>query len=344
MARFFKGQDRTTDQELEIKIENFEEQQQKAKEYKHQLESYIKAITKFHGASEQFFGFIKTLCDSNWTGRNSLLQVCQDNDIEWKSFIRQIHTDADDHMDMKPFTLHKAKIDEQRKIQNAYDKARRAHTASTKQENQTKMDQRRVEMENSKEDYTKINQELHLELPEFYSNRQKFYVQSFKRLYTCHSKLYKNLAKQTEEFIRKIDGDDKKEDKTEYITSTHYKQDPSYANKPARMPKSVTTASNALLYAIPKDVRTVEQPALNKRKIHKQPKVLYRVKVMYDCAAENDDELDLRKDEFIDVIESPEGSDLTREQGWEIGKKMDGKIGIFPMNFTARLYVNSENE
>ena len=71
-------------------------------------------------------------------------------------------------------------------------------------------------------------------------------------------------------------------------------------------------------------------------------KTLYRVQVIHDYVAEYDDEIDLMKDEYLSVIAFRNEEDNKRDTGWEYGEKSNGVIGLFPVNFTIRLYDNED--
>ncbi|CAF4170016.1 unnamed protein product, partial [Rotaria sp. Silwood2] len=73
-------------------------------------------------------------------------------------------------------------------------------------------------------------------------------------------------------------------------------------------------------------------------------KILHEARVIHDYEAENEDELNLVKDEYISVISFYNEENNIRDNGWEYAEKSDGTIGLFPVNFAVRLYDNEKKQ
>lgn len=81
----------------------------------------------------------------------------------------------------------------------------------------------------------------------------------------------------------------------------------------------------------------------NKRNVPKL-RVVRQVEVVHDYKAENEDELDLVKGEMISIVRYENEEYNERDEGWEHGKKSDGTLGLFPINFVAQIYENQKNK
>jgi len=199
------------------------------------------------------------------------------------------------------------RIDGQARVQQDYDKIRRQYQAILKKDDQQlKADRIKKELDQLRSALNIFNTELHDELPAFQTKLQDNYIEIIVELFTIHGKYYKTLQKICSRSIKKFRGSQLTES-NDFENETNYK--------------------------IP-----YQNPPIPPRQ--KRYKILYDSRVIHDYKAENDDEIDLKQDEYITVIAYSNTEEFERDQGWEYGRKSDGTIGLFPLNFTTRVYEN----
>jgi hypothetical protein len=315
------GGSKTTDIQITQAINRFEDEHSKLSKFKREFEKYTQAILVFDNASYRFNDFIRSLTDSTCSQQPALVQACLGIGRIRAEHLQQLHKEINSNIKLSfnKFDAMKLRIDNQDHIQRDYDKTRKQYQSSVKHDDQIKVDRIKNDLEQLKSALNAINNELRNDLPKFHVDLQDHYVEIIRELFDIHGKYHKNYHKLCSGFIKKIrrnhvpdsnnnDQDDSKETQSSFIDS---------------------------------DMKTVDSTPLTQPK-QTDYKILYQACVTHDYKAENDDEIDLIKDEYISVISFLNEEDNEHDKGWEYGEKSDGTIGLFPVNFIIRLYDNEK--
>ncbi|CAF0913135.1 unnamed protein product [Adineta steineri] len=319
------GGSKTTDIQVVQAINRSDEEHSKLERLKREFDKYTQAKLVFDNATIRFFDFICSLTDfSKWPQQRTLVQSCTDiqrTDSEYLQRVnRQINLNINSSFEI--FKKMQIRIADQDRIQHDYDKTRKQYQSSIKRDEKIKVDRIKNELDQLKSALGLINSELRDELPKFHLDLQYHHIQFIKELFELNGKYHKNLYKSHTHFMKNLQED----------VSTSL-------NNSGNVSK-IETESSITDY----DKQKVTYCTPLSRPKRTDYKVLHQARVVHDYKGENEDEIDLIKDEYISVISFENEEDNTRDSGWEYGEKLDGSIGLFPVNFAVRLYDNEEKQ
>jgi hypothetical protein len=314
---------KTTDIQIVQAISRFEDEHSKLLKFKREFDKYTQAILVFDNASHRFFDFIRSLTDSTWSQKATFVQSCIDMGRIRNEHSQQLHKDINLNINLSSnmFEKMKDRIDDQYRIQHDYDKTRKQYQSSIKRDDQIKIDRIKNDLDQLKSALNLLNSELRDELPKFHLDIQNNYTKIVLELFDIHGKHYKNLQKLCSRSVKKFQSD-------RLIESN------STENDFRKEPRLSTINSN----------KTVPYDTPSSTSKQTDYKILHQARVIHDYKAENEDEIDLIKDEYIDVIAFQNEEDNERDKGWEYAEKSDGTTGLFPVNFAVRLYDNEEKQ
>jgi hypothetical protein len=318
------GNSKTTDIQIVQAISRFNDEHAKLVRFKREFDKYTQARLVFDNASYRFFDFIRSLPDSStWSQQAALAQSCVDigriHSENLQLLNKQIHSSID--LSYSTFKAMQVRIDEQHHTQHDYDKTRRHYESSIKRDERMKVDRIKNELDQLKSALNLINTELRDDLPKFQVNLQNDYIKMIIELFDIHAKYHKNSYKLYSRSIK------------------NFHRDVSTSINDNRNDSRMETQSSTIDDETTKP--TYKQLSNSKRSDYK---ILHQARVIHDYKAENEDEIDLIKDEYISVILFENEEDNIRDKDWEYAKKSDGTIGLFPINFAVRLYYNEEKQ
>lgn len=314
---------KATDIHIAEAIVRFNDDHLKLIKFKREFDKYTQAILIFDNASHRFFDYIRSLTDSSWTQKPSFVQSCIDMGRIRNEHLQQLNRDINSDIDLSFDIFEKMKIrfEEQNRVQNDYDKIRKQYRSSIKRDEQLKSDRIKNELDQLQSALNLLNSELRHDLPQFQFDLQNHYVKTILDLFEIDGKYYENFEKLCSRSVQNLKRDHSTEPNgNEYDTIKEVRSTTVGLNK--KVPYSTPSSQNK-----PTDYR-----------------ILHQARVIHDYKAENEDEIDLIKDEYISVISFQDDEDDEHDKGWEYGEKSDGTIGLFPVNFTVRLYDNEKKQ
>jgi hypothetical protein len=312
---------KTTDTQIASAITRFEDENSKLFKFKREFEKYTQAILVFDNASHRFFDYLRSLTDSTWSQQSVFIQSCIDMGRIRNEHLQKLHVDINSNINLTSnlFGKMKNRIDEQYQLQHDHDKIQKQYRSSIKRDEQIKVDRIKNELDQLRSALNLLNSELRDELPQFQINLQTHYIKIIVDLFDIHGKYHKSLQKLCSRSLKRFRGDRSKElnnhenDIREEIQSSIINSD----------------------YTVPRYTPTLQPKQTNYR-------ILHQARAIHDYKAENEDEIDLIKDEYITVIAFPNEPEYEHDKGWEYAEKSDGSIGLFPVNFAVRLYDNEK--
>ncbi|CAF0800465.1 unnamed protein product [Rotaria sordida] len=322
---------KTTDVQIVQAVNHFDDEHSKLLKFKREFDKYTQAMLVFDNASFRFFDFIRSLSDSSWPQQQTLDQLCIDIGRIRNEHLQYLNKHMSSNINVLFDTFEKTKshIGEQYRIQHDYDKTRRQYQSSIKREEQIKVDRLKNDLDQLKSALHLINRELRNDLDKFHLDVQSHYKKNIIELFDIHGHFYKNSHKLCSQFVERL------------------QRNPS-TNLDNNNNNNETNDSNENDFEKEKQSPTEDS---NKKKPDCIPfsqlkrtdyKILHEARVIHDYEAENEDEINLVKDEYIYVISFYKEEDNERDDGWEYAEKSDGTIGLFPVNFAVRLYDNEE--
>ncbi|CAF2117890.1 unnamed protein product [Rotaria magnacalcarata] len=311
---------KTTDTEIVQAVSQFEDEQSKLSKFKREFDKYTQATLIFDNASMRFFEFIRSLTDASWSQTQTVDRLCIDlarvRGENLQNLNKQMHSNINLLFDK--FDKMKGRIDEQTHLQADYDKTRRQYNASMKRDEQIKVDRLKADLDQLKSALNLVNKKLRDNLAKFHADVQDHYVQTTIEVVGMHSKFYHTYYKICSAFTGRRPA--KFSTNSDYNENNHHKEMQSSSTED---PRKKTPSAVSESPSRPRGYR-----------------VLHQARVIHDYEAENEDELDLVKDEYISIISFENDDDNERDKGWEYAEKSNGTTGIFPVNFAVRLYDN----
>jgi len=317
------GNGKTTDVQISQAITRFDDDHSKLVKFKREFDKYTQAILVFDNASHRFFDFIRSLTDSTWSQKPTFIQSSIDMGRIRNEHLQQLHKDINSNINLSfdMFDKMKVRIDEQCRMQHDYDKICKQYRSSTKHDEQIKIDRIRNELDQLKSALNLLNNELRYDLPQLHVDLQNHYIKIILELFDIHGKYYKNSQKLCSRSIKQLQGD--------HLTESNI--------------NGHDLKKEARLSTINSNKKVPYSTSLSQRK-RAEYKILHQARVIHDYKAENEDEIDLIKDEYIFVISFQNEENNEHDEGWEYAEKSDGTIGLFPINFAIRLYENEEKQ
>lgn len=313
---------KTTDTDIVQAVANFIDEQSKLAKYKREFEKYIQATLIYDNASHRFFDFLRSLPNSSWPQQRRFDAVCLDMARLRNEHLQNLNKQMGTNINSlcESFDGMKVRIDQQHHLQSDYDKIRRQYNSSIKRDEQNKIDRIKTELDELKSALTVVNKSLREELAKFNDNIQGNYTKTVVELTDMHGNFHQNLYQTCSTFVLKLQG-------RSLRNSDPIRNDADDELQSSTGDSSKKVPSNASLSSLSEPNR-------------KNYKILHQARVIHDYTADNEDELDLVKDEFVSVISFDNEEENERDQGWEYAEKSDGTIGLFPVNFAVRLYDN----
>ena len=310
---------KTTDTQIASSITRFEDEQSKLSKFKREFDKYTQAILVFDNASHRFFDHLRSLTDPTWSQQSLFIQSCIDMGRIRNEHLQQLHHDlnSDIHLTWNLFEKMQTRIDEQHQLQHDHDKVQKQYRSSVKRDEQFKVDRIKSELDQLRSALNLLNSELRDELPKFQVDLQTHYIKIITDIFDIHGKYHKSLQKLSSRSLKRIRRDPSK-DSNNHVNDANEETPSSIVNSDYKVPRYPPSSE-------PKQTKY---------------RILHQARVIHDYKAENDDEIDLVKDEYITVIAFPDEPEYEHDKCWEYAEKADGTIGLFPVNFAVRLYDN----
>lgn len=316
---------KTTDVQILQSITRFEDEHSKLLKFKREFDKYTQAILVCDNASHRFFDYVHSLTDSTWPQKATFVQSCIDMTRIRNEYLQQLNKDINLNLNSSfdKFGNMRNRIEEQNRIQHDYDKTRKNYQSSIKRDEQIKIDRLKNDLDQLKSALSLLNSELRNELPQFHIDLQNHYIKLSLELLDIHGKYHKNIQKLCSRSMKKLQGDSPSE-----INNNKNETD---LRKETRS-SIIDSDRNRLYYNSASPPKRTDY------------RILHQARVIHDYTAENEDEIDLRKDDYISVIAFHNEEDHEHDKGWEYAEKSDGTIGLFPVNFSVRVYENEEKQ
>lgn len=320
-THFTGGSDKATDVQLARDFEQFESEQAKLAKFQREFNRYAEAILAFDNAAYRFFDAVQSLDNSGWKEPQLLVQSCLDIGRIRGEHLQNLNKQVTGNLDstLKKFADMRVNIEVQRRLQHDYGKGRQKYQSSTKNEDSAKIDYLRNAMDQLKSALNLRNQELRESLPIFHRDIHDDHVKTITDLFDIHGKYHKSFNKICSNFVKQMQG------------------------KVAKLSNANVDNTGLIQEQVSTKLELGEQNLKSSplsRPKDSDYRNLYEAQVRHDYTAENPDELNLVKGEFISVLAYENGDHENREEGWEYAKKADGTIGLFPINFIIRIYDN----
>ncbi|CAF0937520.1 unnamed protein product [Rotaria sp. Silwood1] len=326
------GISKTTDVQIVQAVNHFEDEHSKLLKFRREFDKYTQAILLFDNASFRFFDFMRSLTDSSWPHQSTVDQLCVDIGRTRNEHLQHLNkqTISNINISLDAFEKMKGRIVEQCRIQHDYDKTRKQYQTSLKREEQIKIDRIKNEIDQLKSALNLINCELREDLGKFHLDLQNHHRKTIIDLFGTHGDFYRNSYKLCSYFVERLRGNPSMNSAN---TNNNNNNDNDNEHDSEKEIQSSTDDSNKKK----PDCISLSQPK-------RTYKILHEAHVIHDYEAENEDELNLVKGEYISIISFYNEEDNIRDEGWEYAEKSDGTIGLFPVNFAVRLYDNEEKQ
>ncbi|GFR99283.1 Myc box-dependent-interacting protein 1-like [Elysia marginata] len=165
-----------------------------------ELKAYVHCIKDLCQASKSLQSVLQETYESDWTEEANFKSHLQASELLWTDFLQNVQDSAmvPLHTYLMSFPVLKNKIAKRGRKMVDYDNAR--HHLETlqaaKKKDELKIQKAQDDLKEAKKIYEDLNNELHVELPDFYNSRVSFYAELFTGLfgaeYTFHTELGKS--------------------------------------------------------------------------------------------------------------------------------------------------------
>ncbi|XP_027002096.1 myc box-dependent-interacting protein 1b [Tachysurus fulvidraco] len=322
--------DETKDAEFAEIVANFSKQMAEGTKLQKDLRAYLEAVKTMNDCSKRLQCCLVDVYEPDWIGKDEMDTISEETDVLCGDFHQKLVDSALSSMDayMTQFPEIKARIAKRDRKLVDFDSARH-HFASiqkSKKKDEAKIAKAEEEMGKAQKVFEEINYNLQEELPSLWNRRVGFYSTTFQSLARVEENFHGEMAKLN---LRLCDIMTKlvEHQQTNELAANH--------NVTAESGSDVTKQAS----------KTVADTLVTngRSNIDLPPGILYKVKVIHDYAATDNDELDLKSGDIVLVMPfvSPDEQDDgwllgVKESHWFENKDLTAK-GVFPENFTLRL-------
>lgn len=212
--------DRTSDENFDVYVQNFESQHAQANKLSKELHKYLSSLRETQRSSKAFYDTLRETYEADWPASDHFAQQIELLEIKWADYLAKLHKDVQLPLTsyLNEFPEHKKKIEKRYNRLLDYDNARHTlqnaehktskklgqsahstinntsagssssssstasnHHATTDQ--LTKLTKLKIDLEDKQHVYEDLNQTLCLALPVLYQNRIKFYSSIFQTFF-----------------------------------------------------------------------------------------------------------------------------------------------------------------
>ncbi|XP_029635464.1 myc box-dependent-interacting protein 1 [Octopus sinensis] len=180
---------RTTDQTFDEYVSNFNKQQAILTKLQKDLRNYLNCLKAVSYANKTLCDTLYEVYEDDWEDQKTFHSHLESFELHWMDYI----TSLNDHV-QEPIIIHLNKFPELRMKINKrgrklVDLDNTRHTLENmigqKKRDEAKIAKAQEEFTEAKKVFDDINNELQVELPEFYDKRVPFYSQSFQNLFAA---------------------------------------------------------------------------------------------------------------------------------------------------------------
>ncbi|KAG7326709.1 hypothetical protein KOW79_010110 [Hemibagrus wyckioides] len=332
--------DETKDTAFAEVVANFNKQMAEGTKLQRDLRAYLEAVKTMHECSKRLQCCLVDMYEPDWFGKDEIDIISEDTDVLWGDFHQKLMDGALISMDayMAQFPEIKARIAKRDRKLVDFDSARHhfATIQKSKKKDEAKIAKAEEELGKAQKVFEEINYNLQEELPSLWNRRVDFYVTTFESLARLEEKFHGDMGK-----LNHNVGDimtrlaEEQQSKSATMTATGKSELAANHNVIAESGSDITK---------PASKTHADTLVTNGRSnIDLPPGILYKVKVIHDYAATDNDELDLKSGDIVLVM--PFVSPDEQDEGWLLGvkeshwfenKDLTAK-GVFPENFTQRV-------
>ncbi|GFN75963.1 Amphiphysin [Plakobranchus ocellatus] len=189
--------EKTTDDTFTDNVQKIDRQQEVAHHLQKELKNYVHCIKDLCQASKSLQAVLQDTYESGWTEEPVFKSQIQTMDLLWVDFVQNLQdsTMAPLHSYLMSFPVLKNKIAKRGRKLVDYDNARH-HLESlqaAKKKDDLKIQKAQDDLKEAKKIYDDLNNELHIELPDFYNSRVSFFAGLFTSFfgaeYTFHTEI-----------------------------------------------------------------------------------------------------------------------------------------------------------
>ena len=212
--------DRTSDENFDVYVQNFESQHAQANKLSKELNKYLSCLRETQRSSKAFYDTLRETYEADWPASDLFSEQIELLEIKWSDYLAKLHKDVQLPLSsyLNEFPEHKKKIEKRYNRLLDYDSARHTlqnaehktskklgqsthstinntsagssssssstasnHHATTDQ--LTKLTKLKIDLEDKQHVYEDLNQTLCLALPVLYENRIKFYSSMFQTFF-----------------------------------------------------------------------------------------------------------------------------------------------------------------
>ncbi|KAG0424829.1 hypothetical protein HPB47_027967 [Ixodes persulcatus] len=184
--------DKTKDEVFEVYLYNFTRQQNAAAKLQKEFKNYVVCIKSLQLASKALMDTLSEIYEQEWVGHEQIPVKAQTLELLWDDYHRKMNDQVMAPLNsyINQFTDVRGRIAKRGRKLVDYDKARHSVESlrnSAKKKDDYKLGKAREELEDAKQMYEVINNELHDELPALYDSRIPFLVSKLQTFFAAES-------------------------------------------------------------------------------------------------------------------------------------------------------------
>uniref|UniRef100_A0A023G3A6 Putative amphiphysin n=1 Tax=Amblyomma triste TaxID=251400 RepID=A0A023G3A6_AMBTT len=192
--------DKTKDEVFEVYMYNFSRQQTAAAKLQKEFKNYVLCIKSLQLASKALMDTLSEIYEQEWVGHEQIPVKAQTLELLWDDYHRKMNDQVMIPLNsyINQFTDVRGRIAKRGRKLVDYDKCRHSVESlrnSAKKKDDYKLGKAREELEEAKQMYEVINNELHEELPALYDSRIPFLVSNLQTFFTAESTFHAENAK-----------------------------------------------------------------------------------------------------------------------------------------------------
>ncbi|XP_065298518.1 myc box-dependent-interacting protein 1 isoform X1 [Dermacentor albipictus] len=191
--------DKTKDEVFEVYLYNFTRQQTAAAKLQKEFKNYVLCIKSLQLASKALMDTLSEIYEQEWVGHEQIPVKAQTLELLWDDYHRKMNDQVMIPLNsyITQFADVRGRIAKRGRKLVDYDKCRHSVESlrnSAKKKDDYKLGKAREELEDAKQMYEVINNELHEELPALYENRIPFLVSNLQTFFTAESTFHAESA------------------------------------------------------------------------------------------------------------------------------------------------------
>lgn len=192
--------DKTKDEVFEVYLYNFTRQQTAAAKLQKEFKNYVLCIKSLQLASKALMDTLSEIYEQEWVGHEQIPVKAQTLELLWDDYHRKMNDQVMIPLNsyITQFVDVRGRIAKRGRKLVDYDKCRHSVESlrnSAKKKDDYKLGKAREELEEAKQMYEVINNELHEELPTLYESRIPFLVSNLQTFFTAESTFHAENAK-----------------------------------------------------------------------------------------------------------------------------------------------------